>query len=144
MTQTRSVVIESVKRAHRLLEENLRRLEEISQPNSAANLDDLRSRLSKTYTYVCEHFRLEEQDCFADDLRQNDARFQRLAQDLIDEHRELRQALDLLHAEAVTASRVDEALRGKIRHWIERIRSHEFRENDLIQDAFESDMGAQD
>jgi hypothetical protein len=36
------------------------------------------------------------------------------------------------------------ALRQEVRAWIERVRQHEARENDLVQEAFNRDIGTED
>jgi hypothetical protein len=78
------------------------------------------------------------------DLRKREPRLERIVQELGEEHRELRQSLDVLHAEASVANKVDDSLREKVRDWIERVRRHEAREKDLVQDAFAWDLAAED
>jgi hypothetical protein len=78
------------------------------------------------------------------DVRKREPRFERVVQELEEEHRELRQSLDALHGEATHATKVDDALRARIREWIERARRHETRETDLVQDAFDWDVAAED
>jgi hypothetical protein len=49
-----------------------------------------------------------------------------------------------LVAEARAVTALDEPFRGKVRAWGERVRQHEARENDLVQDAFNWDIAAED
>jgi hypothetical protein len=144
METTRSSMIENVRQVQRSLMEDLSRLDEAVHEGFERNLPALRSLLGATYTQVCEHFRLEEKDGFLDNLEEREPRFARIAQELIDEHRELRQSLDALHGDAIVATRVDDALRERVRKWIAEVRRHETRENDLIQDAVDSDVAAED
>jgi hypothetical protein len=39
---------------------------------------------------------------------------------------------------------VDKLFREKVLRWIERVRDHEARENELLEEAFEEDLGAGD
>lgn len=131
-------------RAHRALLEDLRTLEEDVGPESAANLAEFRTRLGATYTHVCEHFRFEEQNGYMDEVMKREPRLQRIVQVLGEEHRDLRQSLDALCGDIRLAASVDDAFREKVRQWIQRVRHHETRENELVQDAFNCDLAAED
>lgn len=144
MKQTQSASAEALRQAHQALLRDLRKLQDLVRSDSTASLAELRGRLGATYTHVCEHFRLEEQDGYVDKLAENEPRLGRVAQQLGEEHRELRHSLDALHGEAIVASRVDNDLCEKIRKWIDRLMRHERRENDLMQDAIDLDFAAQD
>lgn len=135
---------ESLSQAHRSLFRDLRSPQDLVCPRSEVTLPELRDRLGRTYTHLCEHFRLEEKNGYMDNLAEDQPRLQRLIEQLGDEHRELRQSLDLIHADTIVASGFDNALRERIREWIERVRRHETRENDLVQDAADFDVGTQD
>jgi hypothetical protein len=71
-------------------------------------------------------------------------RFERTIQELADEHVQLAQSLDALIGAAATARVLDDGLREQVRLWIDFIRRHEKRENDLVQDAFNLDVSAED
>lgn len=144
MKAMQASIAESLSQAHQALLRDLRRLQDLVRPDSPVSLAELRNRLGATYTHVCEHFRLEEANGYMDDLVKDQPRLQRITQQLGDEHRDLRQSLDVLHGEANVASQVDDDLREKIRKWIERLLHHETQENDLVQDAIDSDFAAQD
>lgn len=144
MATTQSAIMDALGQAHSRLTDDLRRLDLAVHQESEQGLDVLRKGLSSTYTHVCEHFRLEELGGFLNDVEDREPRFARIARGLALEHRELRQSLDSLHGEANVAARVDASLREAVRKWIAKMRLHETRENDLMQDVFESDLGAPD
>jgi hypothetical protein len=137
-------VAEALGRAHAALLEDLRKLEEVVHAISDARLAELRARLGVTRMHLTEHFRFEEQSGYMDVVRKREPRLERAVQQLADEHGQLRQTLDALIGELGSATHLDEALREKIPAWIKQVREHETRENDLVQDAFDLDIGAED
>lgn len=137
-------ITESLTDAHRALFRDLGDLEVLVRSGAKDSLTELRARLGMTYTHLCEHFRLEEKNGYMDHLADDQPRLNRVIEQLVEEHRELRQALDLIHADAIVATQVDEALRQRICDWITRVRRHERNENDLVQDAADFDVGTQD
>ncbi len=104
----------------------------------------MRARLEATHRHVTEHFRHEEKNGYMDEVRQGEPRLDRAIQQLAEEHCLLTQSLEALLGIARTATSLDDTLREEIRRWIEHVRQHEFRENDLIQDAFDLDIGTKD
>jgi hypothetical protein len=144
MNTTSTVLPESLVQAHQALIADLRRVQELLRPENAVRLDELRDHLSVTYTHLCEHFRLEDRSGFFEELEASEPRFERVAEEMRAEHRELRRTLDSLHWEAIEASCMAEPLRARIRAWVNRVLRHETRENDLLQDAADSDFGGQD
>ena len=60
------------------------------------------------------------------------------------EHDELRRSLAALAKEAGGAQGPGADFREKVRHWIQRVRDHEARENLLVEDAFNRDLAAED
>lgn len=132
----------ALSQAHRSLLDDLRKLEESTRAESTVS--ELRTRLGATYTHICEHFHLEELDGYMDEVRKREPRLDNVVQGLREEHRQLRHSLDLIHAEAKLATGLDEALRAKVRNWIERVQHHETRENKLVQDVFDLEIAADD
>jgi hypothetical protein len=141
---TTNSIAESLSEARRSLFRDLTGLENLIHPGSKVALRELQNRLSRTYTHLCEHFRLEEKDGYMDNLADDQPRFHRVVEQLGDEHRALRRALDMIHADTIVASGVDEDLLQRTRDWVARVRQHETRENDLVQDATDLDVGTQD
>jgi hypothetical protein len=144
MGKTESPVAEALSRAHRSLLEDLRKLEEAARPSAGKSLTDLRDRLDAADTDITEHFRFEEQNGYMSDVRKQKPHLERAVQQLAAEHRQLAQGLAGLIDKAWAASSLDDALGEEVRQWIERVRQHEHRENELVQDAFNIDIGARD
>jgi predicted PilT family ATPase len=144
MGTTETSVAETLTRAHEALLEDLRKLAEAVRPASTEGLAELRARLDATRGHIAEHFRFEEQNGYMDAVRKREPRLERTIQQLADEHRELLQSLDAVIEEARAAPGLDGTLREEVRQWGEAVRRHEVRENDLVQDAFNLDIGAED
>lgn len=142
-TRYRSVA-EALNRAHVALRKDLGKLEEAARPDSGEGAAALRKRLAATRTHVTEHFRFEEESGYLDGVRKREPRLERAAQQLEEEHRALAQTLDALVEEAQVDAGVGDAFRARLREWLERLRKHEARENELVQDAFNLDIGAED
>ena len=147
MGRTDNAVVEALSRAHEGLLEDLRNLEsavEAAVHPAVKGLDRLRARLAVTRTHLAAHFRFEEQNGYMDAVRKREPRLERTVQQLADEHRQLAESLDGLVRECGAATSLEDTLRQAVRAWIERVRQHEVRENDLAQDAFNLDIGAED
>jgi DNA-binding transcriptional ArsR family regulator len=144
MERTGSSVAEALSRAHAAVLEDLRKLEEASRGASPEGLAELRARLGGTHTHLSEHFRFEEQNGYMDTVRKREPRLERAIQLLAEEHGQLTRALDALLREAGTATSLDDTFREEVQGWVQRVRQHEARENDLVQDAFVLDIDAED
>jgi len=144
MRNTNQTVAEALSRAHAALLEDLRRLEEAASAASEESLAWLRGRLDATRMHIGEHFRFEEQNGYLDVVSKREPRLDRAIQQLVEEHRQLAQALDFVVAEVKAATGLDDKLREEVRGWVKRVRQHEAREDRLIQDAFNLDIGAED
>jgi hypothetical protein len=107
-------------------------------------LEELRARLAATYTHVTEHFRFEEHNGYMDTVRKREPRLERTIQQLAEEHHRLAQSLAELVAEAAATASLGSSLRDRIRSWIGNLREHETRESDVVQAAFNLDLGAED
>jgi hypothetical protein len=79
-----------------------------------------------------------------DVVRTREPRLERTIQQLAREHRQLAQSLEALIAQARAATDLHDRLQVAVREWVERVRQHEMRENNLVQDAFDLDIGAED
>jgi hypothetical protein len=105
---------------------------------------DLCDRLGAVRDHVANHFRLEETNGYMDVVAKRQPRLDRAIRLLAEEHAGLLQSLDDIIAEAIRTTAVDDRLRNQITAWLERIHTHEDRENRLIEDAFDFDIGAND
>jgi hypothetical protein len=142
--RTENSVAEALGQAHVALLADLRNLEQAVRPSSGEGLENLRARLGAAHAHITKHFRFEEQNGYMDAVRKREPRLERAIHELAEEHGQLRQSLDALTGKARAATTLSDTLREEVREWIERVRLHEIRENDLIQDAFNLDIGAED
>ena len=137
-------VAEALRRAHAVLLEDLRRLDEATHPASGEGLAELRARLDVTQEHITEHFRFEEQNGYMHAVRAREPRLERAIHQLAEEHRQLARSLEALIERARDTTSLDDRFRDEVREWVERVRQHEARENDIVQDAFNLDIGAED
>jgi hypothetical protein len=144
MANNETSVAEALERAHAALLEDLHKLEEAAHPASGEVLAELRRRLEATRRHITEHFRFEEQNGYMDAVRKREPRLERTVEQLAQEHRALEQSLEALIGEATVVSGLSEAFREKVRRWVEEVQRHEARENDLVFDAFNLDISAED
>lgn len=135
---------EALGRAHTALLKDLLELEEAGRPASRSSLPVLRSRLEATSVHIMEHFRFEEQNGYMETIRQREPRLGRAIDELAKEHGQLLKSLDIVLEETFTAPCIDETIGAKISEWINQVRQHEARENQLVQDAFNLDIGPED
>jgi hypothetical protein len=143
MTNTRKSLAEDLVRAHKALMKDLTTLHEAAKPGSGEGVVALIARLGATRVHLTEHFRFEEQNGYMDGVGKREPRLQHVIEQLAAEHRELSRQLD----EIITSSKAatdDGVLGKKIHHWINQVRQHEARETDLVQDAFYTEIGAED
>jgi PAS domain S-box-containing protein len=113
-------------------------------PSSGEGPAELRARLGESRADITKHFRFEEQNGYMDVVRKREPRLERNIQQLADEHRRLVESLDGLVREFGTATKLGDTLRQEVRAWVEHVRQHEAREHDLVQDAFNLDIGPED
>jgi hypothetical protein len=144
MTRTATAVAEALGQAHAALTADLRQLEQAVQPAAGASVEEVRDRLAATRTHIAEHFRFEEENGYMDAVRKREPRLERAIQLLAAEHRQLARSLDALIGAVGSAAGLGNPLREEVREWIDDVRQHEIRENDLVQDAFNQEVGAED
>jgi hypothetical protein len=144
MKKTESSVAKALERAHAALLEDLRSLEEAARPAQAEGLVELRRRLEATQTHIIQHFHFEEQYGYMDTVRKREPRLERTIQQLAEEHCQLGQSLAVLIEQGRVATSLHDPFRDEVLRWIECVRKHEARENDLVQGAFNLDIGAED
>jgi Hemerythrin HHE cation binding domain len=144
MAKTEKAVVEALGQAHGALLADLRQLEQAIGPSSGEGLKELRARLAAAQAHITAHFRIEETNGYMDAVRKREPRLERTIQQLAEEHGQLGHSLDVLIGQARAAAGLGDGLREGIRDWIECVRQHEMRENSLVQDAFNLDIGAED
>lgn len=135
---------EDLGRAHTALLADLRALSRAIRPLSGISVPDLRDRLVATRAHVAKHFRFEEQNGYLEAARKREPRLAHAIQQLAEEHRQLTQSLEALIGKTEATAEPGAPLREEIHKWIGHVRQHEIRENNLIQDVFTQDIGAED
>lgn len=144
MAKTEISIAEALSRAHQALRNDLRTLEESVDSASGQDLPPLRAHLGTARTHLLEHFRFEEKNGYMDKVRKDAPRLEREIDRLAGEHRQLAQALDALIEKANEGRDLSPPLRDEVRHWIASVMRHEAREDELVQDAFNLDISAED
>jgi hemerythrin-like domain-containing protein len=144
METKETAIAEALVQAHASLLKDVQQLEETIRGGSADGLESVRAGLDATEAHIAEHFRFEEQNGYMNVVRQREPRLEHAIQRLAEEHRELAQSLAALREEARTARSLSDSFLDEVRHWLERVRQHEWHENDLIQDALVADLSAED
>lgn len=144
METTKNSVAESLGEAHVALLDDLRDLEYAVRPFSGDDLAGLRARLATVLAHITEHFRFEERNGYMDVVRKREPRLARTIEQLAEEHGQLRQSLEVVIGQASIATSLNNSLRENIWAWITHVRQHEDCENDLVQDAFNLDISAED
>jgi hypothetical protein len=137
-------VAEALGRAHTALLDDLRWLEEAACPPPGDGPSELETRLAATQGHVTDHFRFEEQDGYMDALRTSQPHLERAIGQLAEEHRDLAAALAALLEQAREVRHLHGKASAAVREWIGRVRRHEARENQLVQEAFNRDIGTDD
>jgi hypothetical protein len=130
--------------AHASLRKDLQALQDVVSADCDATPLRMGNRLAMARTQVTEHFAWEESNGWATAILQQEPRLEHAVRHLLQEHRELTQSLDTLIDEAAAIQHADKPFREKVLRWIERVRDHEARENELLEEAFEEDLGAGD
>jgi hypothetical protein len=142
MENTESQVAKSASRAYAALVCDLRTLERAARANPPAA--ELHAYLCTTRSDLAEYFRSPEETGDIEAIQDQQPRLAPAIDRLVEEHRELTQALDALIAECAAARTLTEALRSKVRDWIGQARRVETHEVDFIQDAVDRDIGIKD
>ena len=124
--------------AHTALLRDLQELEKAVASTSSAGSAELGSRLGKVRTHLADHFRFEEEGGYMAAVLKEEPRFSAQTQELLAEHSQMAQALDAIIAEVGREPTVQDVSRQKIRAWVGKVRHHETRENDLVQEAYYS------
>jgi len=144
MEKAQEPVAEAMGAAHETLMKDLRKLEEAASPSLTKAVAELNARLASTFAHVTEHFRFEEQNGYMDAVRKREPRLERIVEQLAEEHHQLAQSLNALVTQSKSSLSADDGFRAKVRAWIDQIRHHEARENQLVQEAFNLDLAAED
>jgi hypothetical protein len=94
--------------------------------------------------HLIHQFRLEEQGGYMQVVRERQPRLERAVRDLRDDHSLLSIGLQEAIRVATAAATVDDQVRQSVVGWVQAMREHEARENQLIEEAFDLDFGPGD
>jgi hypothetical protein len=122
-------------------------LEEKPEPGTADCAGLLVGRLTEVQASLQRHFRFEEEGGYMSRILADAPYLHRAAQELLAEHTRLSNYLASLITAAAGVppeSHVTPALRERVSQWVLLVRGHEARENRLIQQACNQDIGADD
>jgi hypothetical protein len=129
-------------RAHAVLLEDLQNLENVIRAPASGRPARLATQLRRLRRHLGEHFRFEERDGYMSAVRKREPQLDREVTGLLAEHRQLAKDLDALRDQARQDQESVPA--AEIQAWIERVRSHEARENALVEEVFNRDTIAED
>jgi iron-sulfur cluster repair protein YtfE (RIC family) len=144
MPATNTTVADVLGRAHAKLLQDLRQLEEAARTASGQGAVQLHACLARTWSDLAEHFQFEEQNGYMGAVRLREPRLEHAIRQLAEEHRQLTQSLDTLMTNAKAAAHVTDEFCQELHAWVERVRDHEARENQLVQDSFNLDITGED
>ena len=138
METSEKTFAEALHEAHADLFRDLLQLEESVRVGSAEGQPELSTRLENVRMHLTDHFRFEEQDGYMAPLLKEEPRVGPVVQELLDEHRQLAEALNALLQEISAARSSREDFPERVRAWVKHVRQHESRENSLVQDVYYS------
>lgn len=130
-------------KAHETLLADLAQLVKVCQAPTA-DIGSVAAALRKTQEHIAQHFRFEEQDGYMDAVLKRQPYQEHVVKQLQEEHKNLLDGLTGLIREAQLAQTPVAALTPKVHSWVNSVRTHEARENQLVQDAYNLDITAED
>jgi hypothetical protein len=137
-------IAEALEYAHASLMQDLRGLEKSARVGSKIDPKVLHASLQSTKAHILDHFGYEEENGYMEVVRKREPRLGRDLDELAEEHVQLRTELEAILKETAAASSVNETIRAEITRWINHVRAHEARENRLVQNAFNLEIGPED
>jgi DNA-binding transcriptional ArsR family regulator len=144
MVEVTPASVDAMRRAHSELLREVEELRAAIRPPLAPTLAGVGARLGAVRARVVEHFRIEEEGGYMAVVRQRQPRLEGAVYRLAAEHVDLLRALDALIRTAAGDTRFDARFGNEITAWAESLERHEDRENRLIEDAFDLDLGPAD
>jgi hemerythrin-like domain-containing protein len=130
--------VDALHDAHTALLRDLQELEKAVAPTSSEGPAELGIRLGKVQTHLADHFRFEEEGGYMAPVLKEEPRLSGRIQELLAEHSQMAQTLEAIIEEVSRGPTVQDASRQKVHAWLGKVRHHETRENDLVQEAYYS------
>jgi hypothetical protein len=134
-------------REHASLLHQLRRLEEGPEPQTTDSTGLLAGRLREVQASLRRHYQFEEQGGYMSQVLADAPHLYHAAQQLLAEHGRMSDSLDSLIATAAALppeTPVPPSLQEQVRQWVLLVYGHEARENQLVHQACNQDIGADD
>jgi len=128
---------------HQSLLKDLTDLESLVQSSARGALAGVLDRLQTLRADLAKHFRFEEENGYMQAVLLRAPQQERQVHRLREEHDELWQGLVALMWQAREPPLEDDFRQG-LQTWIGRVRDHERRENLLVEEAFNTDVAAED
>jgi hypothetical protein len=142
MSKPRASFAELLSRAHAVLLEDLEKAERAAYSPSTRKSARFAAHLRRVQRHLRDHFRFEERDGYMSAVRKREPQLDREVHRLLQEHRQLAQALNALIERAGHGPEGVPA--EQVRAWVEQVRLHESRENALVEEVFNRDLIAAD
>lgn len=147
MTQTdRSKVYQHIRDEHEALRQLLGHLHQVLTGRTQMP-DHVAEMIASLRKHLTTHFREEEEDGFFDEIVEQAPRLSGQAGQLCEEHISLREAVEELDRVAATKTGSAswwEEVTERFHRLSKKLMHHEHKENELLQDAYENDIGAKD
>jgi hypothetical protein len=138
MEKSQSSFAVALQQEHTDLLADLRELEQAGCSAPGEGPAELGVRLATVRTHITNHFRFEEQGGYMASVLKVESHFAPVVNQLLAEHKQMTQALEAIIQETGTVRSLSGIPREKIRVWIDQVRRHEARENQLVDEAFYS------
>ncbi len=142
MRKPRASFAELLSRAHAVLLKDLEQVEQAMHSPTTRTSARFAAQLRRVQRHLREHFRFEERDGYLSAVRKREPQLDREINRLLQEHRQLAQALNALIEQADHSP--EGAPAEQVRAWVAQVRLHESRENALVEDVFNRDLIAAD
>lgn len=139
--------VDQLANEHSMLETYLDQLEDLITAPDDHTIQALRPLLHEVFERCRAHMELEEQGGYMVSLVQVQPHMTKAVNELRDEHGVLLKAMTEIRL-SVDGSEDMDRLEGdflpQIKEWLDQMRSHEHRENELVLEAFNQDIGTKD
>jgi hypothetical protein len=125
----------------------LERLSGLEEAIESAHGDTVADHLGAVRTHLLHHFEFEESGGYMKHVLDRAPHLHLQAQELLAEHGRMRKQVDDLLAQVsgLAANRpLPDAFRHRVRDLLEFVRKHEARENRLVQETLNQDLGVDD
>ncbi len=142
MGRPRASLAELLNRAHAVLLGDLEKLEETARSPTTGRSARFAAHLRRVQRHLIDHFRFEERNGYMSAVRKREPQLDQEVNRLLQEHRQLAQALNALIEQAGQSRGGVPA--EQVQAWIAQVRFHESRENALIEEVFNRDIIAAD